>query len=553
MTIDSVGDGPVVVPASAPPQDVPSLSSMPLPTASAAPSAATGSAPPGGAPHRLRGGAIGLVAVLFMALANAAPITAMTGNVPIAVGYGNGTGAPAGFLVATVVLTIFAVGYVAMAKHITATGAFYGFISHGLGRIVGMGAGLLATFSYIVFEGSLVGIFASFAKNTVTTFGGPDVSWIVYALICVVVVGLLGYFDISLSGKVLGVFLVTEVIVLSALGLGVLIGGGGPDGLLTEAVNPINAFSDAPAVGAAAAGSAGIGLFFAFWSWVGFETTAVYGEESRDPKRIVPRATMIAVVGLGLFYTFVSWMVLAWNGTDRALEVSRSTSAFDLFFDPTKDVLGTFVFHVYEILTVAGSFACALAFHNAASRYLYALGRDGVSSRLASTLGSTHPKHRSPHLASATQTAITLVIVLGFFFFQKPTEAAPDVAYFYLYGLLALIGTMAILIVQSVCSVAVIAFFATKKREAGHWWRTYTAPALGTLGMLYVIYLMLSNLEFAAGAAADSPVFTVGPWVVVGVFALGVAVAAALRARAPHRYAKIGQTLLEDTHERTDA
>lgn len=546
MAIESVGDSPV---ATTSPQDTVSVTTTP--------SAPAGSGVPGtpsGTPvNRLRGGAIGLVAVLFMALANAAPITAMTGNVPIAVGYGNGIGAPAGFLVATVVLTIFAVGYVAMAKHITATGAFYGFISHGLGRIVGMGAGMLATFSYIVFEGSLVGIFSSFAKGTVESFGGPQLSWIVYALLCIVVVGLLGYFDISLSGKVLGIFLVTEVIVLSALALGVLFTGGGPDGMLPEAVNPVNAFTDAPAMGAMAAGSAGIGLFFAFWSWVGFETTAVYGEESRDPKRIVPRATMIAVIGLGLFYTFVSWMVLAWNGTDRALETSRGTSAFDLFFDPTKDLLGTFVFHVYEVLTVAGSFACALAFHNAASRYLYALGRDGVSRRLAATLGSTHPKHRSPHLASALQTAITLVLVLAFFVFQKPTEAVPDVAYVHLYGLLALFGTMAILIVQSVCSVAVIAYFATKKRSAGHWWSTYLAPALGTVGMLYVIFLLLSNLEFAAGAAAGSPVFTVGPWVVVGVFVVGVVIAAVLRQRAPSRYAKIGQTLLEDTHERADA
>ena len=64
-----------------------------------------------------------------MAVANAAPITAMTGNTPIAVGFGNGLGAPAGFLFATIVLTLFALGYVAMAKHITTTGAFYGFIS----------------------------------------------------------------------------------------------------------------------------------------------------------------------------------------------------------------------------------------------------------------------------------------------------------------------------------------------------------------------------------------------------------------------------------------
>lgn len=93
--------------------------------------------------QRLKPNAVGLVGVMFMAVATAAPITAMVGNVPIAVGFGNGAYAPAGYFVATIVLTLFAIGYAAMSKHITATGAFYGYISHGLGRIVGLGAGFL--------------------------------------------------------------------------------------------------------------------------------------------------------------------------------------------------------------------------------------------------------------------------------------------------------------------------------------------------------------------------------------------------------------------------
>ena len=68
-------------------------------------------------------------------------------------------------------------------------------------------------------------------------------------------------------------------------------------------------------------------MFFAFWSWVGFETTAVYGEESRNPKQIVPRATLIAVVGLGIFYTFVSWMVIAGNGAKQSLELGAATDS----------------------------------------------------------------------------------------------------------------------------------------------------------------------------------------------------------------------------------
>ena len=509
----------------------------------------------GAAPQvqRLKAGAVGLFGVLFMVTANAAPITAMTGNTPISVGYGDGYHAPAAFLVATIVLTIFSVGYVAMAKHITATGAFYGYISHGLGQVAGMASGFLATMAYIVFEGSLIGIFSSFAKTTVETVAhGPHISWIWYALVGIAVIALLGYFDISISGKVLGVFLVTEVAVLLVLGFSVLFSGGGPDGLVPGALNPAGAFTAAPtSADGTVVGVAGLGLFFAFWSWVGFETTAVYGEESKNPKKIVPQATMIAVIGLGVFYTFISWMAIAYAGKAGAVDVSR-TNAFDLFYAPTKANLGTAVLDIYQILTVTGSFACALAFHNAASRYLYAIGREGLSPALTRTLGSTHRRHGSPHISSAVQSVVTLVIVLLFFWLQKPTKAAPDVAYTQLYGLLAILGTMAILIVQSISSFAVIAYFHVRKMhaETASWWRTFLLPLVGAAGMIYVVYLLFDNLDFAAGAASGSPVFKATPWIVLGTFVLGVAVALGIRYANPDRYAMIGRVVMAESHER---
>jgi amino acid transporter len=261
---------------------------------------------------------------------------------------------------------------------------------------------------------------------------------------------------------------------------------------------------------------------------------------------------MIAVVGLGIFYVFVSWMAVAYAGKNGSLDVTRGSSPFDLFFLPTSDHLGSSVLDIYKVLTVTGSFACALAFHNAASRYLYAMGREGISSTLTRTLGATHGKHRSPHIASAVQTAVTLVITLGFFWLQKPTKAAPDVAYTFLYGLMAILGTMAILIVQSISSLAVVSYFHIRKRhpETASWWKTFLAPLAGAAGMGYVVYLLFSNLDFAAGLAASSPIYKATPWIVVGVFLLGLAVAVGIRMADPSRYALIGRVVLEESHER---
>ena len=63
--------------------------------------------------------AVGLIGVLFLTVTGAAPISAMLGNVPFAAGYGIGIHTPAAFLLATIVLTIFSVGYATMAGRVS--------------------------------------------------------------------------------------------------------------------------------------------------------------------------------------------------------------------------------------------------------------------------------------------------------------------------------------------------------------------------------------------------------------------------------------------------
>ncbi len=238
---------------------------------------------------KLRKGAIGLGGVLFLTVTGSAPITAMMLNVPIMVGSGEGTGAPAAFLFAAVVLVVFSVGYVAMARKKTTTGGFYSYISHGLGRELGLGTGYAAVLAYSVFEASLAGGFAYFLHNRLATYG-INVSWPVLALGMVALIGILTYFDVSFSSKILAVGLVTEVLMLIVFDIVLFARGHSPS---WSAVNPVNAFKAFPGGKGLAAGTVGLGLFFAFWSWVGFEMAPNYGEESRDPKRNVPRALYI--------------------------------------------------------------------------------------------------------------------------------------------------------------------------------------------------------------------------------------------------------------------
>ena len=115
--------------------------------------------------HKLHAKAVGLMGVLFLTVTGAAPMSAMLGNVPFAAGYGIGIHTPAAFLLATIVLTIFSIGYAAMAAKVSSVGGFYSFISQGLGREVGMSAGITSLACYSIFEASLTGLFAFFGNS----------------------------------------------------------------------------------------------------------------------------------------------------------------------------------------------------------------------------------------------------------------------------------------------------------------------------------------------------------------------------------------------------
>jgi amino acid transporter len=507
--------------------------------------------------QRLKPNAVGLMAVVFMAVATAAPITAMVGNVPIAVGFGNGAYAPAGYIVATVVLSLFALGYSAMARHITATGAFYGFISYGLGRVVGMGAGALTTLAYVVFEASLVGIFSFFANSFASNHLGVEISWIWFALLMLVINALATYFKINMAAGVLGVFLVAEIVMLALLVLGVLFAGGGPEGWSLQSLNPLNAFQNLdgtvadpnnPGAVLTVAGAAGIGLFFAFWSWVGFESAAMYGEESRNPKKLIPLATMLSVVGVGIFYVIVSWAAIVGTGPERAVALAQdSATAGQMFYDPLTQNIGSWALVPFEFFLMTGSLACGMAFHNCASRYLYAIGREDPLPGLGRTLGASHPRHGSPYIAGFVQSGIATIIVLWFFV----TDRDP---YGQLYALMALLGTTAILVVQALAAFACIAYFHFHRNRPGdaHWFRTFLAPLIGGVGMIYVIWLLVQNRDFAAGAAASDIVYVLSPWIVAIVGIGGVIFALVMRMYSPHRYEIIGRVVL-DVREREQA
>ena len=484
--------------------------------------------------HKLQSKAVGLIGVLFLAVTGAAPMSAMLGNVPFAVGYGNGIYTPAAFILATIVLTIFSIGYAAMASRVSSVGGFYSFISQGIGREVGMSAGITSLACYSIFEASLTGLFAFFGNKWLIDHLGINVSWPVLALLMIAIIAVLAYRDVKLSVKVLGVALVAEVAMLVVFALGVIFAKSGTS-FSTEALNVFKAYTPvAPqTVGTVVipAGAAAVGVFMAFWSWVGFEMAPNYAEESRDPKSIIPKSMMYSVVGLGIFYTIVSWCAVSAYPTEGDMLAKAYSDGVNFYLAPIQQFVGNWAYELMFVLIVTSSFACGMAFHNTAARYLYSLAREGV---LPKAIAETHDHHKSPHKASFVQSILAAVWVilygLGYGFDDPSAQAWLGV-----FTLFAVLGTGLLLVLQAIVSIAVILWF--KKNGGGNVFTTVIAPAISFVAQIWLVYTLIANLATLGGTNGFAQSI---PYVGLAIILVGLIWGFVLKSTNPNAYKNIG-------------
>ena len=190
---------------------------------------------PSAQPHLT--GRLGSVGIVFMVIAAAAPLTVIGGNMPLAMGLGNGAGAPVGFLIAALVLLVFSIGFVTMTPDVPEAGAFFSYVTLGLGRRMGTGIAVVALIAYTAIQVGIYGYIGWAIDDTVRFYGGPQIPWAVYSFAILAIVALLGYRHIDLSTKVLGVALALEISIVVLLDL-VIAAKPGPAGLTLHSFRP---------------------------------------------------------------------------------------------------------------------------------------------------------------------------------------------------------------------------------------------------------------------------------------------------------------------------
>ncbi|MGV9796801.1 APC family permease [Mycobacterium sp. NPDC003449] len=471
-------------------------------------------------------GSIGTFRLFALVMAFVSPLVTVAGWLVILIAYG-GPAAPAMMLVAAMLVTIFSLGFVAMGHHMPNPGAFYSYVAASLGRVMGLGAGFVAVAVYLLLGMSSFIFFGVASSNFVTgELHGPDVGWYWYTLMLLIVVGIFGYLQVEVSAKVLLVAMALEVVVILIFDGAIFLGGNvSQDGGVS-----LEPFSGSSLTGA----SWGLGLLFAILFFNGFEGTAAFREEVRNPARTIGRATLSVVAFVGIFYCIASWAIVSYFGADKAVELAGSDPV-SMFTTALGASVGGWLVDVASVLLLTSIFAASVAIYSILARYLYSLGVDRVLPR---QLGAVHPKHNSPHIAAFAAGVLFLVGMLPLVL----TGADPAL----IYGRLGGTGGYGYLLLFALVSLAVLVYF--RRRRGSHSINigvAVVAPAVSLVAMSVLLVVGIMNFSTLTGGSGALAVILQA--VVWGSGLIGIALGLFYRAKRPDVFARIGRRDVADS------
>ncbi|MEU3086492.1 APC family permease [Streptomyces massasporeus] len=477
-----------------------------------------------GQERALRADRLGTGGLLLSVLAATAPLMVVAGVMPTTFAVMGIVGQPLLFVVLGVVLILFSVGYAEMSRHVHNAGAFYAYISRGLGGTAGAGAALVALVAYNALQVGIYGIFGFEVSGLFATYADIEIAWWIPALVAALAVGLLGWLKIDVNARVLGVLLVIEVLLVVIFDIAAL-ADPGKEGLSLHAFNP-------DTLTGAGVGTA---LCFCIAAFLGFEQAPVYAEETSRPHVLVPRVMFFAVGGVAVFFALSSWALTVATGPAAIVGTSQKQSAGLLFFLTESRLGGTFT-DVLHVLFVTGMFAALLSFHNVVARYAFAMGREGL---LPAAFGRTSGSSGAPGTGSLLQTVVAVVVVAAFALTDDNPAGDPTAPVLHLFTWFGNIGALGVIVLMATASLSVVVFFVRRGAAGAQAWRLVTS-ALAGIALLVIAGYTVKDFEVLVGAGPDSSLSWVLPGIIGFAALAGVVLGLVLRARAPEKHARIG-------------
>ncbi len=416
----------------------------------------------------LKKGSIGLGGALMQSIAQISPTLGVFYTIQFTTSQA-GVSAPLTYLAAFLVCLVVAVPMLGLARHLPSAGGFYTYVSAGIGPKSGFMTGWLYAISVTVVPAALAAFTGAVIQDELNSKFGFNAPWWLYAIVILAICFFCAYRGLVLSVRFLLVMTCFEMVVGIGLALtGVIHPGQG--GVNLNGFNPLQI-------------SNGSGFFLAvvlsIFAFTGFESAAAVAQESRNPRRIVPRAIFGSLIIVGVFYIVTSWGLQIGWGTAKlgALASSANAPAFVL-----ADRLWNGASLIVLIALINSGLGVCIACTTSATRTIYGIARTGA---LPAFFTRVQAKHRTPITAVVVQSIIALVVCLGVGIPIGPLN---------LFNVLGTTGTFIYIPIFILMNIAAFLYFRRVHPEEFNVWAYVIAPIVSTVSLLAIAYYSLVPL-----------------------------------------------------------
>jgi len=400
-----------------------------------------------------------LVEALGLSLAVVAPTVTAAFNITLVV-QSAGPAAPLAFAIGSVATALVARSFMAFTHRVAHAGSVYAYVTHTFGSRLGFVAGWALLLTYVCFGTGFAALVGNFVAAALKGFGiQPGSTWIGAGVAALLIAWWLAYQDMRLASRLMLALEGLAVVAILVLCVVIL-----------RAVHPgaeqVRA-SFTPSAGFGGWVGLGFGMVFSILSFSGFEGSATLGEETLNPRRNIPIALFGTVLVCALFFVFVSYCEVVGFGAAGIKNLANSEAPLD---DLAQRFVSPRLSIALDLAAATTCFSGAIGAIAAAGRVLFALGRGGLSAKLA----EIHPVHRTPAPAIAVAA---LLNILPFVLW------APFVGAGNYYSYTSTIAVLALMLNYIAVGGAEI---VESHREGRPVWAT--ACALGPLLLVWVLF-----------------------------------------------------------------
>jgi amino acid transporter len=444
-------------------------------------------------------GAVSLTGAIMQNVTHIAPAIAAFLFTTTIIGNAGGR-APLAYLIGFIIVLALGMCLVQLAKHFPSAGGYFTYVSRTLGPRSGwltgwmfglyspIVAGPILAFLGLIFEGE-------FQSNWQWTW----FHWWMLVIVCLPIITWIGYVGITISVRTIVVVGALEFLIVLALGLWGLFDPG-PGGFT------FSVFSPSYDPGNMVVGSGfSLAVVFTVQGLTGWEAAVPLAEETENPRRNVPIATMASIAIIGAMLVLVFWgQVVGW-GTDNLTKLPTSPEIPALTI--AHRVWGSFwVLALIAMFTsvIGASLAC----QNVATRMWFGMGRAGA---LPAAFGRVHPTRKTPTTAITAQFIVSLVLGL-----LVPQWLGPANAFILTVGYMLVIG---VIFVYIIANLGVIVYFWQKRRSEFNWILHFVFPVATSAVLVYSLDKSFRPLPAYPGNWAPK---LVAIWFVIGVVILVV-------------------------------